>query len=72
MFQTLKYIPAKILSFDGEVIGILVFGLGGLLWLLVPFLDRAEAGRKRRWIFLALGLFVVAYMIVMTVVGYLS
>src|SRR5215217_5038035 len=36
MFQTLKYIPAKILSFDGEVLGILAFGLGGLLFLLVP------------------------------------
>src|SRR3990172_451638 len=38
MFQTLKYIPAKILFFDGEVIGILAFMIGGLIWFLIPFL----------------------------------
>jgi quinol-cytochrome oxidoreductase complex cytochrome b subunit len=30
MFQTLKLLPAKILIFDGEVVGILAFALGGL------------------------------------------
>jgi cytochrome b6 len=72
MFQTLKLIPAKILSFDGEVIGILVFAIGGLLWLLVPFIDRNEGERRRSWIFTALGLVVVVYIVVMTVVGFLS
>src|SRR5437763_9918415 len=37
MFQTLKYIPAQLLRFDGGGIGVLVFGAGGLLWPLVPF-----------------------------------
>jgi cytochrome b6 len=72
MFQTLKLIPAKILSFDGEVIGILAFAIGGLVWLLVPFIDRGEGERRRRWIFIALGLVVVIYIVAMTVVGFLS
>src|SRR6266568_3992376 len=40
MFQTLKLIPPKILSFDGEVLGILAFGVGGLMLFIVPFLDK--------------------------------
>src|SRR5205085_11456614 len=51
MFQTLKLIPAKILIFDGEVIGILAFGLCGLLLFLVPFLDKSPVHPKRRLIF---------------------
>src|SRR5216110_3997514 len=72
MFQTLKYIPAKIFSFDGEVVGILVFGLGGLLWLLVPFIDRVDAGRARRLIFNAVGVLALLYIVVMTIVGYVT
>ena len=40
MFQTLKLIPPKIWFIDGEVIGVVVFGLIGLLWMLLPFLEQ--------------------------------
>ena len=36
MFQTLKFFPSKVWMIDGEVLGIALFGLAGLLWLLVP------------------------------------
>ena len=71
-FQTLKYIPAKVLAFDGEVLGILAFGLGGLLWMLVPFLDwNPSSGRMSRIIQRA-GVWIVIYILVMTVVGYVA
>ena len=69
MFQTLKFIPAKLLSFDGEVVGILVFALGGLLWMLVPFLDRSD---KHRRILTVVGALVVIYIVVLTVIGFRS
>ncbi len=72
MFQTLKLIPAKILIFDGEVVGILVFALGGLFWLLVPFLDRPSQDGKRSFIFTAIGQVIVLFIIAMTVYGYLD
>jgi quinol-cytochrome oxidoreductase complex cytochrome b subunit len=72
MFQTLKYIPAKIWKFDGEVIGILTFSFGFLLLFLVPFLDRAPGNQKRRMIFSVCGVLVLLYMAVMTVVGYVT
>jgi len=71
MFQTLKLIPAKIWFVDGELVGILVFGLAGLIWLLLPFFERERNGRSSRWI-LGLGVFALAYMASMTVYGYVA
>lgn len=72
MFQTLKYLPAKILIFDGEVVGILAFSLGGLFLFLVPFLNRASGSPRRKLVFKVIGVFIVAFMAVMTIVGYLD
>lgn len=70
MFQTLKIIPAKVLLFDGEVVGILGFMVAGLLVLLVPFLDKNASARRYSRGFTLLGIFVLAYMIVMTIISY--
>lgn len=72
MFQTLKYLPAKILMFDGEVVGILAFGLGALVWLVIPFLDRTHAHPRRRMVFTIFGIVVVLYIAVFTIIGYLT
>lgn len=72
MFQTLKYLPAKILFFDGEVIGILAFTIGGLMLFLVPFINRTPGHGTRKRVFQIAGILVVLFMIVMTVVGYLT
>lgn len=37
MFQILKLLPAHIGPFEGEVVGIVGFGILGALWALVPF-----------------------------------
>jgi len=72
MFQTLKYLPANIWIFEGEMLGIMTFGLAGLLWMLVPFWDRKSArGEKNRLITYG-GLFAVMFIIVMTIIGWLS
>ena len=73
MFQTLKYIPAKILLFDGEVLGILSFMLAGAVLFVIPFINRApEQFPRRKMIFNAFGVIALLYIIVMTVVGYLA
>jgi len=71
MFQTLKKIPAKVGFLDGEVVGILVFGAAGAVWLLLPFFDSMARGRGRRFI-LGAGIFGLGYMIALTVYGYLA
>jgi cytochrome b6 len=72
MFQTLKYIPAQLWIVDGEVFGIMAFGIAGLLWTLVPFWDRKSSrGEKNRLITYS-GLFAVMYIIVFTILGWRS
>jgi cytochrome b6 len=70
MFQTLKYLPAHILRIEGEVVGILGFGLAGILLLLVPFLDRKAARGERSPIVTWIGLGLIVYMLVLTYLGY--
>lgn len=72
MFQTLKYLPAKILVFDGEVVGILAFGLGAMIWLVIPFLDNSKTHPTRRLVFTIFGIVVVLYIAAFTIVGYLT
>jgi len=71
MFQTLKYIPGKILFFDGEVLGILLFGLAGFLWLMVPFWDRKSSRGENNRLVTYAGIFVVFYIIILTIIGWI-
>jgi cytochrome b6 len=72
MFQTLKYLPAKVGFVDGEVLGILGFGVGGLILLLVPFLDRRSAGGEPAPLFVGLGVAILGYLVGLTVLGYVA
>ena len=70
-FQALKMLPAHVLFMEGELFGMAVFGLGGLLWVLVPFLDRKTPGNRRSAWLISFGILVVLFMIVMTIIGYM-
>src|SRR6266545_4786736 len=72
MFQTLKLIPAKILSFDGEGLGVLAFGFAGALLFIVPFIDKSPENPRRRLIFKLAGVVALLYLVVMTIVGYVT
>jgi cytochrome b6 len=71
MFQTLKLIPAKVGFVDGEALGVLAFGAAAAVWLILPFLERPGSRRASQWIKGA-GIFALAYMVVMTVYGYIA
>jgi cytochrome b6 len=71
MFQTLKLIPAKVGFIDGEVLGVIVFGLVGLLWLLLPFFESEQPPRTKAWI-TGISIFALAYAVGMSVYGYLA
>jgi cytochrome b6 len=70
MYQTLKYLPAHILFFEGEAVGIMAFGLAGVFLLLVPFLDRPTAHGRPNRLFTGIGIAIIAYMVILTYLGY--
>ena len=72
MFQTLKYIPAHLLIFEGEVVGILLFMVAGVLWLLVPFWDTKSSKGQENRLINYLGLFAVIFIIVLTILGWIA
>ncbi len=71
MFQTLKLIPPKVWFIDGEVLGVLAFGVIGLLWILLPFFESAYPSRPKRWI-TGLSIFALAYVAGMSLYGHLA
>ncbi len=70
MFQTLKFLPAHILGFEGDAVGIVAFGLVGVVLLLTPFLDRPSVRGNRTRLFVWLGVAAILYIVVLTVLGY--
>ena len=72
MFQTLKYLPAKIWRFDGEVIGILAFNFVALLLFIVPFVDRSSQNERGRLVFNLIGILALLYIVALTIVGYVT
>jgi cytochrome b6 len=42
MFQTLRMLPARIGPVEGEIFAVTVFGLAGMLLLVVPVIDRSD------------------------------
>ncbi len=73
MFETLKLVPGgEILGVEYEAIPILLFGLLGLLVLLVPFLDKGVVRRGRSPGFTAVGAAAVVYVVGLTAWGYRS
>jgi cytochrome b6 len=70
MFQTLKYLPSHILGLEGEVVGIVGFGLGGVFLLLVPLLDRRAARGEPSPLFTWIAVGLLVYVLVLTYLGY--
>jgi len=73
MFQTLKYLPAHILGVEGEIVGIVGFGLAAVVLILVPFIDRRRDGEASHpaldylhYVWWAM----IVFILVMTYLGY--
>jgi quinol-cytochrome oxidoreductase complex cytochrome b subunit len=70
-FQALKLLPPHIVFIEGELFGIILFGTGGLIWMLVPYLSRKSDKSRRTKAVTAFGYLVVIFIVAMTIIGYL-
>lgn len=72
LFQTLKLFPGTMLGFNGETIAVTVASLAVCFFVLIPFLDRKSAQQESSCLFTWIGIFFMAYFIIMTIIGFLS
>ncbi len=72
MFETLKMIPGEVLGMEGELVGLAGFTLAGILWFLLPVLDRRSQRGERSPAFTAIVWAVLAYIAGMTVLSILG
>ena len=70
MFQTLKLLPGHILGIEGELLGVLAFGVIGLALIVMPFLDRGAALGKPSRLAALFGALLIVYSVVLTYLGY--
>ena len=70
MFQTLKLLPGHIFGVEGELLGILGFGVIGLMLIVMPFLDRGAALGKPSRLAAVFGALLIVYSVVLTYLGY--
>jgi cytochrome b6 len=71
-FYTLKLIPSHIWFMEGELLGIAGFGALAVGWALIPVWGVNRVGEARTRLVNAAGIFLVAYLAVFTVLGYVK
>jgi cytochrome b6 len=72
MYQSLKYFPAHFFFLEGETVGVLLFSIAGIMWLLIPFWDKKTSRGEKNIIINYIGLFAIIFIIVLTILGWLS
>jgi cytochrome b6 len=70
MFQTLKYVPARVFGLEGEQLAVSAFLVAGLALLSIPLLDRPSARNAPSRLFTAVALAAIAYLVILTWLGY--
>jgi cytochrome b6 len=70
MFQALKMLPAHILFMEGEVFGIMAFGLMGIAWMLVPLWEFKKKPGSKSNLMMGIGVVAILFIIVFTIMGY--
>jgi quinol-cytochrome oxidoreductase complex cytochrome b subunit len=71
MFQMLKLLPGHVLGIEGERIGILGISVAGLVWVLVPFLDRGDPRGNGSRLWSIAGWAAIVVMAVLTAMVYM-
>lgn len=71
-FYTLKLIPSHVWIIEGELLGILGFGLLAVSWALLPVWGVNRAGEARTRLVTGAGIFLIAYLAIFTYLGYVK
>jgi quinol-cytochrome oxidoreductase complex cytochrome b subunit len=71
-FYTLKVIPGHVFGLEGELLGLLGFGLLAAGWVALPFWASRRNGENRRHLTAGAAIFLICYLTTFTILGYLK
>jgi cytochrome b6 len=71
-FYTLKLIPGRVLGLEGELLGLVGFGALAAAWIALPFWASSANGQSRRHVTAGAAIFLICYLAVFTVLGYVK
>ncbi len=71
-FYTLKLIPSHVWIFEGEILGLIGFGLLAAIWVLLPFWETRRDGEHRTRLAAGAGIFLACYLVTFTILGYVK
>ncbi|MCX7872590.1 MAG: cytochrome bc complex cytochrome b subunit [Verrucomicrobiae bacterium] len=71
-FQVLKALGSWFPGITGEILGMVIFTAGLILWVLIPFYDNTNQSGKRARRATWFGLFTLAVLVITTIWGYLA
>jgi quinol-cytochrome oxidoreductase complex cytochrome b subunit len=69
-FYTLKLIPSRVLGIEGQVMGLVGFGVLAAWWALLPFWATERSGAPRARLVTGAGVALIAYLATFTFLGY--
>lgn len=69
MYQALRMLPARVLWFEGEMVGVFAFVVAAAVLVFVPFLDVWAQREQRHHFFTVAGVVAVLFVIAMTIQG---
>jgi cytochrome b6 len=69
-FYTLKLIPSHVGPFEGEILGLVGFGLLAVTWASLPFWPLGKRGAERSKVVLGASIFLLAYLVTFSLLGY--
>ncbi len=69
-FYTLKLIPSHVAFLEGELLGLLGFGLLAVFWILLPFWATNRQGMERTRLVTGAGVALLAYLATFSLLGY--
>lgn len=72
LYQTLKIVPSRLWLFDGEAIVNVIFLTGGLLLILLPFIDGKSRKNESNKLVKVAGAIVLIYLILMMIFAYID
>ena len=70
-FYTLKLIPSHVFKIEGELLGLLGFGLLVVWWVALPFWATGRQGHLRARLVTGAGVVLLAYLATFSILGYL-